>query len=611
MLDFATLTRRDPDAAAFLEQNTRNLPTVWQERRRRSYLSAYAEALAIPAGTGRQSAAIAEENRRLAKFAKKAQATWLPLDASDAYIREAAERKAAECWALSERAHDPETLRGRMAARCTALGITPPGDKVRDMPAIKRMTDPRWWRRKIRRHQAILLEEVAIELGYVHRRRECYCSDETVKRRRAQVRRNGLILERTELENQFGYVATLAELAATSVANPRIKHAELMTRIAGFESIARTLGHVALFITVTCPSRFHAVLDTGRRNPKHDGSTPREAHQLLSKSCWVPCRSALHRRNVRPYGLRVVEPHHDGCPHWHLVLFVPADQEQTLRAIVRRYFLERHDPDEPGARANRVKFVSIDPARGSAAGYVAKYISKSIDGANLDADHYGHSGQAAAERVTSWASAHGFRQFQFIGGPTVTPYRELRRVEASPDHPDVIAAARSAADAGNWERYVEVMGGPMVARSDMPIALARTAEGERLDPETGETTPAENSYGEPAAPAIFGVCVTATDQAIQTRRFRWITRPRTSHGERAEPQRPRSAPWRAQHDTGKAEGRAAGGAGAAWTRVNNCTDHGVVPSRRAPSPSAQRPTPPPWRPGRKGCTPHPTGDRTP
>lgn len=608
MLDLATLTRRDPDSAAFLDNNTRNLPAEWKEGFSRRYLAEYAEALAIPAGTGRQSAAMAEANRRLAKATSKAQAAWLPLGASDADIREAAERKAVECWALSERFHDAETLRARMAARCTALGITPPNDKVRDMPAIKRMTDPRWWRRKIRRHQAILLEEIAIELGYVHRRRECYCSDETVKRRRAQVRRNGRILERTELENQFGYVATLAELAATSVANPRIKHAELMTRTAGFESTARSLGHVALFITVTCPSRFHAVLDNGRRNPKHDGSTPREAHQHLSKSCWVPCRSALHRRHVRPYGLRVVEPHHDGCPHWHLLLFVPADQEQTLRAIIRRYFLERHDPDEPGARANRVKFVRIDPALGSAAGYVAKYIAKGVDGANLDADHYGHSGQAAAERVTSWASAHGFRQFQFIGGPPVSIWRECRRAEASPDHPDVIAAARSAADAGNWERFVEVMGGPMVARKDMPIALARTAEGERLDPETGETTPAENSYGEPAAPAIFGVCVAATDQAIQTRRFRWITRPRTSHGERAEQQRPRSAPWRAQHDTGKAEGRAAGAAGAAWTRVNNCTETGADTARRASSTPANRPMRPPGAPAATAAPPHPTGE---
>ena len=69
-----------------------------------------------------------------------------------------------------------------------------------DMPAIKRMSDEAWWRRKIRRTQALLVEEIAIELGFVHRQRQCYCSDETVKRRRAQTRRNALTLEGIELE---------------------------------------------------------------------------------------------------------------------------------------------------------------------------------------------------------------------------------------------------------------------------------------------------------------------------------------------------------------------------------------------------------------------------
>ena len=57
MLDLATLTRRDPDSAAVLDNNTRNLPAEWKEGFSRRYRAEYAEALAIPAGTGRQSAA--------------------------------------------------------------------------------------------------------------------------------------------------------------------------------------------------------------------------------------------------------------------------------------------------------------------------------------------------------------------------------------------------------------------------------------------------------------------------------------------------------------------------------------------------------------------------
>lgn len=593
----------DHDARAFLELKVAPLPRDFAEPIRKRFVADYAHALTIPAGTGRQSEAMAAANRRLAKIAQKVSGAWLPLYASDDDLRDAATAEAKETWKLAAIQDDELTPRARMERYCKQRGITPPSEKVGEIPAIKRMSDEGWWRRKLRRTQAVLLEEIAIELGIVHRHRQCYCSDETVNRRRAQNRRNALTLEGIELENQHGFVATVAELAATSVSNPKIKHAELMTRMSGFESLARSLGYAAVFITITCPSRFHAVLENGRTNPKHDGSTPREAqHHLVT--AWAKCRAALHRSHIRPFGFRVAEPHHDGCPHWHLLLFVPPDQESTLRDIIARYFLEQHDPDEAGARKNRVKFVAIDYTRGTAAGYIAKYVSKAIDGEHIEeGDHYGNSGRSAAERVKAWAAAHGLRQFQQIGGAPVTPWRELRRIEPSDGHPDVIKAARSAADAGNWARYLEVQGGPTVARKDLAVTLARTPEGFRLDPDTGEASPATNQYGEPSPPAIFGVCAAATGEAILTRRHRWTTRStRDRNPSRETSAHPRSAPWRTP---GKAEGRAAGAAGVAWTRVNNCTPDTPaelpppgVQTTSAPAqafwnnPSAAPPTPP-------------------
>ena len=497
----------DHDAAAFLELKVAPLPRDFAEPIRKRFVADYAHALTIPAGTGRQSEALRDANIRLTRITKRAADAWIDPTATDADIREIAAAEAKATWALAARSHDAGTLRARMAQRCLARGITPPAENIADMPAIRRMTDEGWWRRKVRRTQAALVEEIAIELSLVHRHRQCYCSDETVKRRRAQTRRNALTLESIELENQHGFLATVADLAATSVSNPKIKHAELMTRMSGFESLARSLDYAAVFITITCPSRFHAVLENGRPNPKHDGSTPREAqHHLVT--AWAKCRAALHRRHIRPFGFRVAEPHHDGCPHWHLLLFVPPDQESTLRDIIARYFLEQHDPDEAGARKNRVKFVAIDYTRGTAAGYIAKYVSKAIDGEHIeDGDHYGNSGRSAAERVKAWAAAHGLRQFQQIGGAPVTPWRELRRIEPSDGHPEVIKAARSAADSGNWARYLEVQGGPTVARKDLAVTLARTPEGFRLDPDTGETRPQPTSTAR-RPPPRSSVCAT-------------------------------------------------------------------------------------------------------
>lgn len=473
----------------------------------------------------------------------------VPVGLSESDLVEMADRQARTCMDMAGDCFlkTPGAIRGRLARHVEGYGIRAP-ECDEAGPAIARMTDPLWWRRALRIAQARALEAAAIELGYVHRRAEPYASDATVERRSQQRRRNAESMAETVAKNMdTGQEFRLADLAARSVANPRIRRGELMVRISGFEAVARGLGHVAEFWTATCPSRMHRWRKAGngvKENQKYDGTTPREAQAYLSR-CWARFRSAVHRRGWPVYGFRFAEPHHDGTPHWHLLIFSPVEVSPgrsavgRLRALFRRYFLA-DSATERGAKANRCEFVAIDWARGSAAGYVAKYVAKNVDGGGCEVQgdfEVGQDSVVPAQRVEAWASTWGIRQFQQVGGPPVGVWRELRRLPEGGEYSDVVEAARSAADCGtikggdpdgkqgNWRRYVEVMGGPVLARKYRPVSVARTRPGERWSYADQAPYPAGlTRYGEQAAPAVYGVRDVLADRAWPSERYRWELR---------------------------------------------------------------------------------------
>lgn len=131
-----------------------------------------------------------------------------------------------------------------------------------------------------------------------------------------------------------------------------------------------------------------------------------------------------------------------------MLLFIALDRVYDAVAICRQYALEE-DGNEAGADKYRIDVKEIDPKKGSATGYIAKYICKNIDGSHLDVGVYGENPIEAAQRVDAWRSVWGIRQFQFIGGASVTVWRELRRLPENKDLPEKFEAIREAADKSN------------------------------------------------------------------------------------------------------------------------------------------------------------------
>ncbi|MEJ8675544.1 replication endonuclease [Chromobacterium amazonense] len=591
-------TCRLPDLDRFPRHLGRAIGREWRQRRGAPL------ALAQDQADPRE----AEANAWLRDLTRFMPRDALPLGACEMELVEFAKQRAFEADQLLSRGANIEQLE----RYCARYGVEPPAGKT-DAGRAKRVACSLWWRRALRRANARRSEHLSIQLGLVHRRHGLYASHDAIARRREQKRRNRGLLEALAAINELGQEYTLQQLADLSTSNPIIRRAELMVRIAGFEHIAVGLDYAGEFITVTAPSRFHPLhAKSSARNAKYCGATPIDTRDYL-QAVWSRITAAMARIGIKPFGFRVAEPHHDGTPHMHALLFMAQDKVKAFRAIVARYAV-REDRQElgltyaltkaeameaaRGLRANgakgkladiaakigneadfwanpprwvwkgikaRVAFEAIDWKRGTAAGYIAKYIAKNVDGAKHNGDSVGvdfealdHAGvagpddgaskdQAAATdatvtavRVDAWASHWGIRQFQQIGGPPVGVWRELRRWDyQAADAEDVLMHAAIAADTGNWGRFVHLMGGHEAKRAEMPLTTAR------------DSLPAENRYGEPGQKRVFGVVEVASGQLAQTRVHEW--------------------------QIGRKADGVEGSAASPWTRVNNSTFLPVPP----------------------------------
>jgi hypothetical protein len=347
-----------------------------------------------------------------------------------------------------------------MQDHARTLGINPPevGKRITRISAAKRLTCPRWWRRQMRKHYTRRAESHLRAAGFVHRHRQVYASDRAVAWRRERKTRDRALLQELVAVSDAGDQLNLFEVVDKSQANPALRRAELMTRLSGFEEVAKIAGHEALFVTLTTPSAYHATLANGSVNPLWEKFTPSEGQQWLTRM-WARARSKLKRLSIVFYGFRIAEPHHDGTPHWHMVLFATKVAADCLRNVLKGVWLSDYS-HEAGAQEHRAKFERINPLKGSATGYLAKYVAKNIDGFQVgeDFETVGVDARSSVDRVAAWASTHGIRQFQQLGGPPVTVWRELRRIRTVCELVG-IEMARVHADAGDWCAFINALGG--------------------------------------------------------------------------------------------------------------------------------------------------------
>jgi hypothetical protein len=159
---------------------------------------------------------------------------------------------------------------------------------------------------------------------------------------------------------------------------------------------------------------------------------------------------------------------------------------RAITELLRRFAI-REDRAELGNNTGaRFKSKLIDPRKGTPASYIAKYVSKNIDGRGLGdtvskrrVNHY-----VIVPSVTAWASLHRVQQFRFWdsrppGVPRVTIVRiagnscnENQQTGCSGTYGSKLDAVLAAADVGCFATYIMKQGGVLVPRKNYLIHTA-------------------------------------------------------------------------------------------------------------------------------------------
>lgn len=417
--------------------------------------------------------------------------------------------------------------------------------------SLARMLCADWWYRKLWQMRCEWREEQLRAVCLVNKKASPYVSYEAVIHKREQRRKSLEFFRSHELTNEQGDTLDMEDVVNASSSNPAHRRNEMMACVKGLELIAETRGDCAVFYTITCPSRFHATLNNGRPNPKWTSATVRQSSDYLVDT-FAAFRKAMHKRGMRWYGVRVAEPHHDGTVHWHLLCFMRKKERRAITALLRKFAI-REDREELGSNTGpRFKSELINPRKGTPTSYIAKYISKNIDGrglANEISKETGRSLRDNAEHVSAWASLHRVQQFRFFGIPGRQAYRELRLLagQAARQQADKKAGASvldnprldavlAAADVGCFATYIMKQGGVLVPRKHH---LVRTAYELNDEPST---------YGDHGI-RIYGIWSPIVEGRICTHAMKWKM---------------------VRKAVDVQEATADQGACAPWTRGNNC-----------------------------------------
>ena len=347
-------------------------------------------------------------------------------------------------------------------------------------PEDRRAMCPQAQMRKLRRRAADARQHAAALFGTVGGKGALYADSYTMQRWKERQANAAVFAAAMVLVTASGKTVPMSEIMANS---QKAALARLYSMTKGMDGVAVRQGWAAVFVSVTLPPEFHPNPSKGnnsydpRLSPKHADTELKDRLKRL--------RSRMNKACIPSFGTRIAEPHKDGCPHGHLVLYMPQADIPRLKAMLKDLWPDPSDGQEDEEEKRiATKCVTIDRARAAPTTYLFKYLVKSMnappgtgtaqaDGKDReDGDHL-----ANHERHRAWASERGIRRWAMWGTHGMQRVWQClhQRKEMPADAPKAAQDAWKAIKEGRYGDALDASGAVKHAATQPRIPAATVA----------------------------------------------------------------------------------------------------------------------------------------
>ena len=216
---------------------------------------------------------------------------------------------------------------------------------------------------------------------------------------------------------------TTVPLADVQRRSREARRSQLYAVIKGMEWYGHQQQYTPFFITLTLPGEYHPFTvgeqaadgsyPHARPNPQWRPEYGPQAQKAELQRRWQLLRARLAKipELRRYYGVLVPEPHQDGTPHYHALVWLPTYFNRRGSQRLTEHALRRMLRDIAPCRQGRLEVIRQDrPGAASPASYVTKYVLKAMDDSATRATQ-GEDG----ERHRAWASTRELRRMRLVG----------------------------------------------------------------------------------------------------------------------------------------------------------------------------------------------------